>query len=60
MDPKDVHKGFVDAARKVTAHMHVQETLIEETPKVIAQARKRKYLTYVSGQGERWIRRSPR
>lgn len=60
MNPKDVRKGFFDAVRKVTSHEHVQEELVEDTPEVATQAHKRKYLTYVSGQGERWIRRSPR
>ncbi|KKK81506.1 hypothetical protein LCGC14_2812730 [marine sediment metagenome] len=60
MDPRDVQKGFFDAVRKVTAHEHVQEELIEETPEVTARAYKRKYFTYVAGQGERYIRRCPR
>ncbi len=60
MDAQDVRRGFFDAVRKVDAPVHVQETLIKETPEVAAQAHKRKYFTYVAGQGERWIRRRPR
>jgi hypothetical protein len=60
MNTKDIRRGFFSAVRRVDAHVHVQETLIEETPEVAAQAHKRKYFTYAAGQGERWIRRRPR
>ncbi len=60
MDARDVRRGFNDAARKVTAHVHVQEELIEETDEVKERAYKRKFFTYVAGEGERYIRRRPR
>lgn len=60
MDARDIRRGFFNAVRKITAHEHVKEELIEDTPEQAERARKRKYFTYVAGQGERYIRRKPR
>ena len=60
MDPRDVRKGFFDAARRVDKPVYVREKLIKDTPEVIAQAHNRRYFMYVAGQGERYVRRRPR
>ncbi len=59
MDARDVRKGFLDAVRRVDKPKYVQEEPVEDTPEVIAQARNRKYFTYVAGEGDRYIRRRP-
>ncbi len=60
MDPRDIRKGFLDAVRRVNKPVYVRDLLPEETMEEIARAHRRRYFTYVTGQGERWIRRSPR
>ncbi len=60
MDPRDVRKGFFDATQKITKPVYVRDLLPEETMEEIARAHRRKYFTYVAGQGERYIRRRPR
>lgn len=60
MDSKDIKEGFSDAVRRVDKPVYVRDLLPEETLEEIARAHRRKYFTYVAGQGERYIRRRPR
>ena len=60
MDARDIRRGFFNAVRKITAHEHVKEELIEDTPEQAERAYNRRYDTYVFTDGERYIGRRKR